>query len=296
MAQSKQLRILFADDQIPSEDISDDQIGEVLKAQHPRWNEGFIGAFYKMRRIVKALNDAGYSVTVARSYAETLELINHAHFDIAIVDLGWAADETLPTAQRDTWGWKICEDIDKANAKTQSKPTAQLMCSSRFFEKREISIEAANRGILPVYKDYARVEITVQTLKASIRFIETLLKSRSPADELAIKLVIDLQNAMTNSLTEPLVQQKQWSRLTLIFVALSVLLVFVGAVSAIFGNIQFGTLSSISSILTTVISSLLFVQLQRSQKMLENNQEITRQEFKEAIERLKSISQTSNDT
>jgi hypothetical protein len=100
----------------------------------------------------------------------------------------------------------------------------------------------------------------------------------------------DLQQMMLKSLMEPLAQQKQWSQLTLIFVAASVLLILVGAASIIFWDIQIGTLSTISSILTGIISSIFFTQLRRSQKTLEKNQEIIRLEFKEAIERFYSVS------
>src|SRR5436190_16266541 len=106
------LKILFADDQIPDENIPDDEINKSLKEQHPDWPARFINAFVAMRQSVKTLRGAGYDVIVARTYKDALELIKHSHFDIAIVDLGWFADATLTPKQTEYAGWDICAAID----------------------------------------------------------------------------------------------------------------------------------------------------------------------------------------
>jgi hypothetical protein len=277
------LKILFADDQIPDDSVPDDEISRLVKKQHPAWEVGFINAIVAMRQSVKTLRGAGYDVIVARNYEDALKLIKHSHFDIAIVDLGWFADETLTRDRQEYAGWDICAAIDEADRTSQSEPTLQIVYSNRFVEDATISMQAADSGKLPVFKNYK--EATHQALRASVKFIETHLISRSSPEQLAVKAINDLQSIMIKSLMEPLVQQKQWAQLTLVFVAVSVLLVLVGAVSAIFWDIRVGTLSSISSILTGIISSLLFFQLQRSQKTLEENLKTIRQELKEAIER-----------
>ena len=281
------LKILFADDQIPDENIPDDKIKKSLKEQHPGWDTRFINDCVAMRRSVNTLRDAGYEVIVARTFADALELIKHLHFDVAIVDLGWYADETVTPNQQKNKGWDICAAIDEVNKNSQSKPTLQIVYSNQFDEDASMSMQAADGGKLPVFKNYNKA--TDQVLRASVKFIETYLTSRSPQEQFAIKAVDDLQQMMIKSLMEPLAQQKQWSQLTLICVVVSVLLILVGAASAIFWNIQVGTLSTVSSILTGIISSLFFTQLQRSQKTLEKNQEIIRQEFKGAIERLYGV-------
>jgi hypothetical protein len=144
-------------------------------------------------------------------------------------------------------------------------------------------MQAADSGKLPIFKNYT--EATHQVLRASVKFIETLLTDRSPHEQFAFTAVSDLEQMMIKSLTEPLAEQKQWSQITIIFVGISVILVLVGGVSAIFWNFQVGTLATVSSILTGIISSLLFVQLQRSRQSLKKNQETIRQEFAGAIER-----------
>jgi hypothetical protein len=280
------LRILFADDQIPDVNVPDDKISKFLNEQHPEWSAGFINAFIAMRQSVKILDGAGYDVTVARTYKDALKLIKHSHFDIAIVDLGWFADATLPPKQQEYGGWDICAAIDEADKSSISEPTLQIVYSNRFVEDASISMQAADSGKLPVFKNYK--EATHQALRASVKFIETNIVNRSPEVNFSRIMANDFRQMMTESLMEPLAQQKQWSRLTLIFVAVSVLLILAGAASAIFWNNQVGTISSISSILTGIISSLFFTQLQRSQKTLAKNQEIIRQEYWRALERLDS--------
>lgn len=280
------LKILFADDQIPDENIPDNEIKKSLNEQHPKWSAGFINAFVAMRKSVQTLRGAGYDVTVARTYKDALELIKRSRFDIAIVDLGWFADETLTPKQQEYGGWDICAAIDESDKSSQSEPTLQIIYSNRFVEDASISMQAADSGRLPVFKNYK--EATHQALRASVKFIETHLTSRPPHEQFAIKAANEFQQMMIKSLMEPLAQQKQWSQLTLVFVVASVLLILVGAASAIFWDVQVGALSSISSIVTGIVSSLFFTQLQRSQKTLEKNQEIIRQEFKGAVERFYS--------
>jgi DNA-binding NarL/FixJ family response regulator len=280
------LKILFADDQIPDDQIPDEDVKRTLKKQHPAWTGGFINAHAAMRQAVKTLRGAGYDVTIARTYNDALELVKHSHFDVAIVDLGWFADDAVVSSQRESKGWDICAAIDEADKKSKSQSTLQIIYSNRFAEDAAISMQAADSGKLPVFKNYN--EATHQALRACVKFIETYLTSRSPQEVFAIEAAKELQQIMINSLTASLEQQKRWSLLTLVFVAISISLVIAGIACAIFRNIPVGTVSAASSILTGIISKLLFNQLKRSQTILEKNQGIIKQQLKEAIERLYS--------
>jgi hypothetical protein len=239
------IKILFADDQIPDDHIPDDLIRETLSNLNPHWSPGFINAFVAMRKAVKTLRSENYEVTVARSYAEGISLIDTMRFDIAIVDLGWFADEDLAPHQQDYAGWNICDAIDIADKKRGTSHTPQIVYSNRFEKDPGLSVRAANLGKLPVFKNYS--EANQQVLKASVKFVETLLTSQSPLEQLEIKNANDFQQMMVNSLNESLAQQKHWGNLTLVFVGLSLLLIIFGAVFAIFGNTQIGTVSTISS-------------------------------------------------
>jgi len=92
------------------------------------------------------------------------------------------------------------------------------------------------------------------------------------------------------TLKDSLARQKQWLLLTLVFVALSITLALVASILVILVNVRAGTFASISSSITSVISALLFAQLRRGQKSLDNSEERIEREYSSAIERLYKIS------
>jgi hypothetical protein len=285
------LKVLFADDQIPDENISDTDIKTELKKKHPDWDEGFINAFPIMRRAVETLRLADYDVTLARTHKEALDLVKDLHFDIAIIDLGWYADESIPYAQRAYYGWKISESIEEADKKLKSKPTLQIIHSNRFETEPSIGIQAADEGKLPLFKIYG--EAGHQALKASVKFIEQHLTSPSVQEQFCQDDTEKLRRINIQFWMEPLNQQKQWFNLTFVFVALSISLLIAGAIGAIFWNLQVGILTSISSIMTGAISSLLYAQLQRAQKKVEESREKIEQQYKENLERFYASSPTN---
>lgn len=288
------LKILFADDQIPDENISDIDFKIMLKEKHPDWNREFINSFRIMRRAVETLRLADYDVTIARTHKDALDLVKNLHFDIAIVDLGWHADESIPYAQRAYYGWKISEAIEEADKKLKSKPTLQIIHSAKFKKDSSISIQAADEGKLPLFKNYS--EAGNQALKASVKFIEQHLTSPSVQEQFCQDNTEKLRVITHQFLTEPLNQQKKWFNLTFVFVALSISLLIAGAIGAIFWNLQVGTLTSISSIMTGAISSLLYVQLQRAQKNVEESRKKIEQQYKESLERFYAGSPDKDST
>lgn len=177
------LTILFADDQIPDDGIPDADVKRVLAENHPHWGPRFINAFVAMRQAVKVLRNAGYAVTVANTYRDTMELIRTRQFDIAIVDLGWFADEALARDQQEYAGWDICAAIDEANKQAGAGPTPQIIHSNRFDEDASLAMQAADMGKLPVFKSYT--EANRQALRAAVKFIETQLKARPPQNPIA---------------------------------------------------------------------------------------------------------------
>lgn len=259
--ENEQIKILFADDQIPNEDdtgnLTDDDIKKMLKAKYPNWPEEIRNHFPIMRKAVMTLRDAGYDVKVAQTYKDAIDLVNKEHFDIAIIDMGWKTDLEVEYQKRYNAGWGICEDIDKTDNKLKCMPTKKIIYSERFKDDPTISIDAAEKGILPLYKIYG--EVGHYALKATVKFIEQHLKNPQATIEKRKKEYWE----------EELEQYKKLSKYTQIFVALSIFLLFSGAIVAIFGNLRIGTLTSISSILTGTISALLFSRLDKKQKIVE---------------------------
>lgn len=275
------MKILFADDQIPDQAIPDDKIMDVLQEAHPDWDIRFINAFPVMREAVETLQLAGYDVTVANTSQDALKLIEKKQFDLAIIDLGWFADNSLSEAQQKYYGWKLCEEIEKADKKRESKPTLQIIYSNRFAKKPDLSIHAADKGKLPLYKIYGKAGH--EALKAAVKFIEWNLKQPSDDEVFFRNHLLKLRQEWLNLMKEPLKQQQNWFRLTLGSVAISLGLLFIGVLGALFWDFQIGLVTSISSILTGAISSLLFKQLQRKEEKVDTIQHAVSTKFEEAM-------------
>lgn len=95
--------------------------------------------------------------------------------------------------------------------------------------------------------------------------LENLLRFVSK-EQVALESLQKFEKEALKSLSEPLKNLGQWSKLALVFAALSIVLIFVGAVSALFGNTQIGVLTSVSSLLSSLISGILYSQIRLSRK------------------------------
>jgi hypothetical protein len=94
-----------------------------------------------------------------------------------------------------------------------------------------------------------------------------------------------IQNLLIESLDEPLKQLSRWSTLTLGLVTLSVALILVGAASAMFLNTTVGVVTAMSSVVSSLISSVLYLQLRQARTdVKEARAEVIRQ-YKESSER-----------
>ena len=268
------MKILFADDQIPvSADgnipdikISDQKIVAEYEKEYPLnddWKnaverEEWINDFPKMRQAVLVLKDAGYEVDVARTVKAVTSLINKRHYDAAIVDLNWWGDKKATDSQ--TYGYKICKEIDEANDKMHSGSTYKIIRSTRFGNQGLMSSAAAN-GIFPVLKDLT--EKGHESLKITVKYFEERARKDKDPEEL---------RALLKKLwEEPLDQMKKWFFLTMTFVAIGMGLVLGGAVGVFAGAIEVGALTAVSGVVTSVISSILLKLLQGSQKTVKAN-------------------------
>jgi predicted nucleotide-binding protein len=177
-----QLKILFADDQIPDKEIADGDIKAEIAKKHPRWPDKFINGFPAMRQTLKTLKDTGYTnITVARKGSDAMSLAKVQKFDLAIIDLRWASDESLSPDDSDAYGWNICDEIDKADSDNNRKPTPQIIYSSRVGKESSIGFQAAAKGKLPLLKTYNKAGD--QALLASIKFIESLLEKSTNKEQ-----------------------------------------------------------------------------------------------------------------
>lgn len=278
------LKVLFADDQIPDEDIPDAELASALKKKYPAVDPGFIKAFKPMRQAVMQIR-SGYDVTVANTYNAALNAIKQTHFDIAIIDLRWDGDLAVPPSESENWGWEICDAIEKADESAPLPHTFQVICSSRFNREPHIALIAAQKSKLPVYKSYN--EAGSLSLLASLNFIEKHLFNSISREKVLIDSISSAWDSIKRSMTAAIHQEQQWSKTTLALVITSVVLLLFGALMALFGQTQIGTLTAIGSLFTSVISTILFVELKRKQKLTQDRMEFFIKTYQEGMKELR---------
>jgi hypothetical protein len=222
-----------------------------------------------MNTIIQSLRDFGYHVTPARTFATAEKEITKTSFDLAIIDLGWYMDATIPQTERATAGWALCNKLDDIDVK-KGRRTPQILFSSRFPDQPELSREAAKRQKLPVFKEpTANVR---NSIMAAVGFVEATLATQQGNSKSADSYTQELRNISLSFFKEPLRDYRQWAVFTMIFVALSLLILITSITLVIFGviKVQVATLSSIASIVSGIISTLLYRRLSQTQKTVES--------------------------
>jgi hypothetical protein len=289
--------ILFADDQIPDDQIADEDIQAIISQRYPGAQKGFITAFAKMRGIVKALRDRNYSVTVANTYAMAMELADDRHFDVAIIDLGWFGDHSLERSARGAAGWDISNQIERADKKLSPRhPTARIIYSSRFAKNPEISEKASKEGILPFFKVYNeqdsypmttedkptalqrssanRDAVNRSSLAAAVGFVEHLIHARTTEMDAALKILGDAEAS-----------ERRWELITISCIVVSVALVAVSIVSVVIFSKPVTIVTAIAGAITAMIPRLFFAQLKAS-----------RREINEAMDRVVKLAPRSSSS
>lgn len=110
----------------------------------------------------------------------------------------------------------------------------------------------------------------------------------SPRDLFFQKSVEQFHELTVEMLKEPQEQQRRWFFVTQIFVGLSLFLILAGAVSALFWDVNVGTLTSITSTITAVISTLVLRQLNRSEKNFDASRNKVLEQYKNALKQLRN--------
>lgn len=237
------MKILIADDQIPEDSIADDAVRDVISKRYPSERPGFINAFVFMRKMVNRLRDAGFEVDVCNKVAQVEETIKKGEYHLAIIDLGWRGDLHVKESERKTEGWTIVDHIQREYPKIPI-----IMFSNRFLEHGDIALGAAERKVLPIYKNYTSpelFEICITNLIAAIRFIE---RSKEKAFGEKVKSV-DLET------------YKILSKITISLFVVALIFVVIGISLLYTKNIQAGVVTSAISIFSSVVSGLFWKYL-----------------------------------
>lgn len=175
------LRILIADDQIPPAELTEQEFRDQFFRQYgdSEHNRKFIEQCAFMRQVVQALRDSGYRLITARTFNEATRHISDGDFDLAIVDLGWYMDFTIPEDERPSAGWSLCEKLD-ARATKRGTRVPQILFSSRFPTHPELSRDAARQQKLPLFKE--ATPVVLNSLMAAVGFVEATLAAQRSQD------------------------------------------------------------------------------------------------------------------
>jgi hypothetical protein len=263
------LRILIADDQIPPAELTEQEFRDQFFRQYgnSEQNRKFIDQCAFMGQVVQALRDSGYRLTTARTFDEATKHISGGDFDLAIVDLGWYMDFTVPEHERPSAGWSLCEKLDQ-KATERGTRIPQILFSSRFPTHPELSRDAARQQKLPLFKE--ATPVVLNSLMAAVGFVEaTLAGQRSQDATNPHRFTRELQDVAVGFFKEAMADYRRWALLALVFVAVSLVTVLAGVLLAFRGAIAVATLSSITSLLCTTIAALLYKRLDSAQKSVE---------------------------
>jgi len=111
---------------------------------------------------------------------------------LAIIDLGWFMDSSLPKEERPAAGWSLCQQLDDKDEQ-RGKRTPQILFSSRFPKEPELSREAARRRKLPLFKE--ATDIVRHSLLAAVGFVDaTLAVQRSASSASSSRFDPELQS------------------------------------------------------------------------------------------------------
>ncbi len=265
------LRIFIADDQLPPPGISNARFKEQILEKYgdkPE-NRAFADQCLFMARIVEILRDSGYQVSTANNFSEARKLAEDSNFDLAIIDLGWYMDPTLPGKERPSAGWSLCDKIDEIDS-IKGKTTPQILFSSRFPDEPHLSKEAARRQKLPLFKE--ATDTSRNSLLAAIGFVEaTILSKHEKESSSHFAFNHELRNTALDMIRESLSIYRKWVYASFFFIALSCIALGIGIFFIFKQELDVATvLTPISGVIVTVFSALLSKQLTAAEDKLDD--------------------------
>ncbi|AAM05470.1 TPA: hypothetical protein HA338_08360 [Methanosarcina acetivorans] len=168
-----QLKILFADDEIPDRKSVGDDLGKEIpyeKVLEDELKKPINSKKYSLWRHKKALDDIS-KLTVANSYKDAIKLAEdkEQQFDIAIIDLHWNDYKENKNA-----GFEICEKLE------ENSQAFKIVYSTRLNENPELRKKIIDLNALPLHKIYTnriddkQIEKSCDQLKSVVLFFEMI--------------------------------------------------------------------------------------------------------------------------
>lgn len=155
------MRVLFADDQIPSSNTADnerckEELRRELSAELVDFDAAFAEDFKWFTELVRYLSiDMGLRLDTVTSFWRAKELAQkRGDYDIAVIDLSWTGDPALKHEEKKNAGLEILRLIAEGNRTSERyKPTIAL--SQNFVKSPELFAQVLETGALPIAKDYS---------------------------------------------------------------------------------------------------------------------------------------------
>ena len=172
------LTILLADDQVPWDTNAENErtkreIRREFAVAKPKVDvdAAFADDFAWFTGLLAYLeNTKGETVIRARTFDEAKQRIdNPSGLDVAIVDLSWWGDYTVPqgASHRFNRGLKLL-----AAADSQNRPRIPIVClSQNFSDDFELISTVLERGALPVPKNYEARDLSYRALYAAVQYL-----------------------------------------------------------------------------------------------------------------------------
>ncbi len=174
---STPLRILLADDQVPWDtDAENERTKEEIRREfavvkpHVNVDEAFADDYAWFTGLLAYLEQTkGETVTRAHTFEEARQHIeNPRDLDVAIVDLSWWGDHTLPQGEshRHNQGLKLLPGAADSRSKV---PIVSL--SQNFRDDFELMSTVLERGALPMPKNSKDRDLCYRTLYAAVQYL-----------------------------------------------------------------------------------------------------------------------------
>lgn len=169
------MRVLFADDQIPSSIDAENaickrELRNELSGKLPNFDSAYQADYEWFTELVRYLSvDMGFTLTTARSFSKAMELAEKRDdYDVAVIDLSWTGDPGIAPGEKKNSGLKILRAIAEGNKRAgQYKPT--IAFSQNYQKDHGLFAEVLETDALPIPKDYT--ETGHRSLGAAIKLM-----------------------------------------------------------------------------------------------------------------------------
>jgi hypothetical protein len=248
-------------------------------------------AVYEVHRSLNNFTELNYDtlaseINLSRDAIQARDLLNKGSLDQPLVKALAATAEG---------------SVEVLELISQLAPMMQMTLNSTFkpdpkvYEALRQRIRKANECYAQAGDQAASLIRFCDQLSNQVNNLERLAKPQSlQVESVSLSLTTNaahesfqkIQDLMLESLDEPLKQLNRWSTLTLILVGVSVTLILVGAGSAMFFDTKVSVLTSISSICSSIISSVLYIQLRQARTDVKEAREEVINQYREAAKRV----------